>query len=369
MKRILFVGNTSWSMYNFRLGIFKMLREKGFEILVSAPVDDTTDLIRQEGFAFYPMVIDNKGTSIVNDAKLLIDYFKLYKSLKPDLIFHYTMKPNIYGTMAAKLAATPSISVVTGAGYSFMSKNWLSYLVKQLLRVSFSFARRVWFLNHDDLDFFSGLGIVKREKVDILPGEGIDTDYFNTVDTGSGKQEFTFLFLGRLLWDKGVGEYVEASRILKSQNRQITCAVLGFLDVANPSAIPSETVSQWQEEGLIQYLGSTSDVKTFILGADCVVLPSYREGIPRSLMEAASLKRPVIATDTVGCRDVVEDGVTGYLVQVKDSQGLAVKMDQMLSLPYPQRQDMGDRGRQKMIREFDQTIVIGTYLKILNSLT
>ena len=234
-------------------------------------------------------------------------------------------------------------------------------------------APHVFFQNKDDLNFFLPNKLVKPSQVILVPGSGVDLIRFKATSRATGPYAspdcITFLLLARLLWDKGVGEYIDAARHLKKRHGNVRFLLLGQFDVANPAAIPEAKIEQWQSEGTIDYLGKTDDVRPYIEAADCIVLPSYyREGIPRSLLEAAASAKPIITTDSVGCRDTVEDGVTGFLCQPKNWEDLADKMEAVLLMTEDQRQAMGLKGREKMEREFDERIVIDRYLSVIKEL-
>lgn len=360
----MFVGNTAWSMYNFRLEVLKFMA-KEYNVIVLAPDDAWGIKLRSEGIAYKPITIDNNGMSPLKDIKLLLDLFKLYKQYKPSLIFHYTIKPNIYGTLAAVLCGRiKSIAVVTGAGSVFSKSTFLTRLVKTMFRLSFLFSSEVWFLNKDDQNLFISSKLVSRSKVVLLPSEGINTLEFENCYECTQSEKFSFLYLGRILWDKGIAEYVESARKIKEKNKNVVFKILGFFDDKNPSAVPAKFADRWKEEGIIEYLGSSDNVSDVILGSDCIVLPSkYKEGIPRSLLEAASLEKPIIATDIPGCRDIVDDNVTGYLCQPNSAVDLQDKMEKMLGLTHDQRALMGKAGRENIKKKFDICFILEQYRK------
>jgi glycosyltransferase involved in cell wall biosynthesis len=283
---------------------------------------------------------------------------EIYREINPDLILHYTIKPVLYGSMAAEKLGIPFINNITGLGTAFIKSNWITWLVKRLYRLSQKNANHVFFQNDDDREFFS------REKLipegvpqEVIPGTGIDTDHFQ-ISPYPEKNPVIFLLIARMLWDKGVGEFVEAARQIKSAFSDVRFQLLGFLGVSNRTAISHQQIQVWEVQGIIEYLGETDDVRPFIVDADCIVLPSYREGLPRTLLEAGSMGRPIIATDVTGCRDVVEHGVNGYLCRARDANDLAEKMKDMIILSTNERQQMGLKGREKMEQNFDEKIVV-----------
>ena len=366
-KTLLFVGNTAWSMYNFRLEVLQFFSRR-YNVVVLAPEDAWGKKLLEKGITYVPIIIDNKGTSPLKDLQLLWQLYRLYKKYSPYLVFHYTIKPNIYGSLAAALCRIKSIAVVTGAGSVFFKDTLLTKGIKCMFRFSFRYSKEVWFLNREDQALFISSRLVNPLKSVLLPSEGINTlDFrppeFHTRETDG---RFRFLYLGRILWDKGIGEYVEAAGKIKKNNRDVVFQILGFLDQRNPSAIPPEMVREWREQGIIEYLGTSDDVRETILHSDCIVLPSfYREGVPRSLLEAASLAKPIIASDVVGCRDVVDDPLTGYLCKPRSASDLQEKMERMLHTSQDERIRMGKSGRAKVKSQFAIGIILKQYQKSL----
>ena len=362
---IVFSGNTSWSMYNFRIGLVKKFLESGYDVCIVAPEDDYTQKINDAGIPFVGIKnLKRAGTNPVEDYMLYKEYKRVYSKLKPDFVFHYTIKPNNYGTLACKKLHIPCISITTGLGNAFSKGGLLMNFVKFLYKFSSAYAKVVWFLNTDDKELFVKNKIIPEDKSFILPGEGINLNFFKSDIPVHKNGVTTFLLVGRMLYDKGVKVFVEASDILLKKGYSISSLLLGQIDLENPEAISSDTLSKWQKDGLVKYLGPTADVKPFIENADCVVLPSYyKEGIPRVLLEAACMERPIITTENPGCRDIVDDGINGYLCEIKNPKALAEKMEQLVHLSTMQRVNMGKAGRQKMQGKFDETHVINLYLE------
>ncbi len=365
------VSNTAWSIYNYRHGVLQALRQAGVGVTVIAPRDRTFAPLAALGVRCIELPVASKGTNPLEDLRTLFTLYRLYRRLAPDLVFHYTIKPNIYGSIAAALAGVRSIAVTTGLGYVFIQHSAAARIAKRLYRFAFRFPREVWFLNRDDLDAFHGEDLlVHPERAQLLRGEGIDlSTYAPATAATEDKASVDFILIGRLLRDKGVGEYVEAAAALRARYPQARFKLLGPVGVANPSAISQAEVDAWQAQGHIEYLGEAHDVRPFIAAADCVVLPSYREGVPRTLLEASSMARPIVATDVPGCRDVVDDGETGLLCRARDAGDLAAKMAAILEMDAPARRQMGEQGRRKMIAEFDEVHVIERYFETLGTLT
>jgi len=367
--RISLVCNTAWAIYTYRHGLIRMLVGKGVEVTVIAPRDRTFDLLTQMGCRCIDLPVASKGTSPREDLRTLWALYRHYRSIRPHVVIHYTIKPNIYGTIAARLAGVDSVAVTTGLGYVFIQQSRAAQVAKKLYRFAFRFPREVWFLNRDDKAAFVDQNLlVHPERARLLHGEGVDLEQFAFTPLAE-KTHFDFILIGRLLWDKGVGEYVEAARRLRSRYPQARFRLLGPVGVDNPSAITRAEVEAWEREGIIEYLGEAHDVRPFIADADCVVLPSYREGVPRTLMEASAMGRPIVTTDVPGCREVVADGVNGLLCEVKSAESLAAKLAQMLDMNGDERRAMGKRGREKVTSEFDERMVVERYKELLQTLT
>ncbi|MGH8778863.1 glycosyltransferase family 4 protein [Paraburkholderia sp.] len=367
--RIVLVCNTAWAIYTYRQGLIRMLVESGVDVIVIAPRDRTFELLAGMGCRCIELPVASKGTSPRDDLRTLVALYRHYRAIRPHVVFHYTIKPNIYGSIAAKLAGVASVAVTTGLGYVFIQQSRAALVAKKLYRFAFRFPREVWFLNRDDLAAFTDQNLlVHPERARLLHGEGVDLDQFAPAPLPE-RDEVVFILIGRLLWDKGVGEYVEAARQLRTRYPHARFRLLGPVGVDNPSAISRDEVAAWEREGVIDYAGEAHDVRPFIADADCVVLPSYREGVPRTLMEAAAMSRPAVATDVPGCREVVADGVNGVLCEAKSATSLADALAKMLDVGSAARCEMGERGRQKVAEEFDERDVVERYKDLIRNLT
>jgi len=364
-RKILIVINSSWNVFNFRLGLLLALQEEGNEIIVVAPRDAYTEKLEEIGFEYHDVAINAKGMNPIEDTKLTYSLYKLYKRIKPDVILHYTIKPNIYGSIAADILKIPTINNIAGLGTLFIEQNIVTTLAKLLYKYSQTRTAHIFFQNNDDLELFVNENLVDAQKCDVLPGSGIDVTTFCPIEnTKDGMVRF--LLIARMLWAKGVGEYIEAAKIIKAKYDNIEFQLLGCLAVANRSAITHEQMQVWVDSHLVNYLGTTSNVKKYICKADCVVLPSYyREGTPRTLLESASMAKPLITTHNVGCKDVVDHGINGYLCQPKNVDDLVEQLEKFIHLSDTEREEMGIKGREKMINEFDEKIVITKYSNMI----
>lgn len=313
-----------------------------------------------------PIRIDRSGANPWADFKLVAEYRRLLKRLRPAAYLGYTIKPNVYGSFAAASLGIPALPNVSGLGTAFIRGGPLQHIVVQLYRIGFARAPVVFFQNEEDQELFIGRRIVRRPQTKVLPGSGVDLERFAPAPLVDGPP--TFLLVGRLLRDKGVTEFVEAARLVRASLPETRFQLLGPIDEGNRTAISRNELESWLAEGLVEYLGTTDDVRPFIAASTAVVLPSYREGLPRSLLEAAAMGRPLIATDAPGCRDVVDDGVNGYLCAVADGASLANAMGRFENLPYEQRLAMGESARRKVQERFSEELVVATYLEVLAGL-
>lgn len=376
MKTIAIVINTSWNIFNFRMGLLKALQEEGYRVIAIAPEDDYSQKLEAHGIEHYDIVINNKGTNPIEDAKLIFAFYKLYKELSPDVILQYTIKPNIYGSMAAGMLGIPVISNISGLGTVFLNDKLSSKIARLLYKVALKVPKKVFYQNTHDRELFVRSNLINPEKTDLLPGSGINTEKFKPVPSKRKGEGTRFLFIARLVKDKGLVEYVEATKQVKTEwisdqaqnKKEAKFHILGSFYPGNPTAITKDEMKSWEDEGLVKYIGTSDDVKSVINEYDCIVLPSYREGLSRVLLEAASMAKPIITTNVPGCKEVVDDGVNGYLCEVKDANSLAKQMKRMINLSEEERSEMGRKGREKVINEFDEKIVIEKYKEAIASM-
>ncbi len=373
MKKIIISSNILWTITQFRLGLITYLKNNNFEVVCLADNDNFSKLseskINEVNAKFIKVPLSRKGLNPFLDLKYFFSLLRIYHSEKPDLIINYTIKPILYGSIAAFILRIPSFAVTTGLGFSFMRNNFLAKFVRFTYKTSLYFPHKIFFLNKDDHELFLKFKLVPPNKCVILPGEGIDTSFYIPV-LKKANDYFKFLLIARLLWDKGVGEYIEAIKILQKRQdlKKVEYLLLGYIDENNPSGIEKDIVKNWHDNKIINYLGTVEDTRSVIQNVDCIVLPSYREGVPRTLLEASSMEKPVIAANSVGCKDVVEDNITGYLCAVKDPLDLAEKMIKMYHIPEDEKALMGKKGREKMIRQFDDKIIFDIYSKELKEI-
>lgn len=361
------VLNTSWNIYNFRMNFVKSLLAQGHEVHTIAPQDEYTSKLTEAGCIHHPIYMDSRGANILKDLALIVELGTVYSNIKPDVILHFTIKPNVYGTLAAAILRIPVINNVCGLGTVFLKGGLVSLTAKLLYKISFRFAKKVFFQNPNDLQLFLDKKLVPADRTDLLPGSGIDLKAFKP-QPFKRHRTFTFLMISRLILDKGIVEYIEAIRILKAKGIKARFQLLGAKDPEHKRGVPLSTVDEWIEEGVIEYLGKTDDVRSHIHKADCVVLPSYREGSPRSLMEAACLSKPIIATDVPGCNQVVTHRLNGLLCKAQDAEDLAVTMFAMMGMSDTALQHMGECGRHKMEQEFSDSRIVEPYLQAMHAI-
>lgn len=364
--KILLAANSTWNLVNFRSPIIRELRRRGFEVIAAAPIDESAAALEAMGIRVEPIEVNSGGLSPVADALLLLRYYRMMKRVAPTALLAFTPKPNIYGSIAAGWARVPVINTITGLGTGFLSGAVLQKLVVNLYRMALRNSTRVFFHNDDDRELFLRLRLVRPDQAAVVAGSGIDLHAFAPRRGKSSDAGPTFVFIGRLLRDKGIVEFAEAARQVKAQ-RPARFQIVGTPE-RHPKAVAPELVESWVDEGIVEVLGRTDDVKPYIEQADCVVLPSYREGLPRVILEASAMGKPVIAADVPGCRQALENGVTGSLCAARSSSALAEAILSILDMPEEQRLEMGRRGREKAEREFSEEHVVASYLKVLEQL-
>lgn len=363
-KKIAFVGNSLQTMCNFRMGVMSELVREGYEVVVIAPKDSDITALKQAQIRLIPIEMDCKGMNPIVDMQVVKTLKKIYQQERFDFIFHFTIKPVIYGSWAARSVRIPQISVITGLGYTFIRKGWVNRIARFLYKLALKSANEVWFLNQEDKTLFIEQNLVAHFKSRLIYGEGVNVSHYKTTVKPSSCP-FTFLFIGRVLWDKGVGEYVEAARVIKKQHPKVQFKILGQLGANNPACVSIQQMEEWERTRAIKYIGETSNVLPYIEQAHCIVLPSYREGVSRVLLEAASMERPIIATDVPGCREIVIDGYNGFLCEVQDTKSLVMCMMHILALPQEERDKFGKRGREHVLKNFDEKKTIDIYKNTL----
>ena len=360
-------ANTTWYVVNFRSRLIESLIDQGWRVVVLSPPDRHVERLAALGAEHVPLTLDNAGTNPLRELGTLWRIRDAMARIRPAVVLTFTPKINIYLSLVARTLGVPVIANISGLGRAFVSGGWIEKVSRALYGVALRWPSTVFFQNEEDRAIFIKAGLVDAARTHRLPGSGVDVDRFSPRPKPHAGP-FQFLLVARLLWDKGVGEFVEAARIVKARHPDVEFALAGFLDVDNPSAVPRSAVEDWEREGVIRFLGSFDDMVPVYAQADCVVLPSYyREGVPRSLLEAASMGKPVITTDSVGCRDTVEDGVTGWLVPPRNSCALGAQMLSLYDLTDAERAGISASARSRVGLIFDERIVLKAYLNAMQS--
>lgn len=361
---ILILTNSIGGLYSFRKEVVKAIIDAGLEVHISVPDTDSekADYFRKIGCHFLLTKFNRRGTSPIADLKLFITYRRLMKSLKPMAVLTYTIKPNIYGGMAARISRVPQLSNITGLGDAMENGGWMKWLTVMLYRIGLKKAWRVFFQNESNRVFCIRKGIARKDSI-LLPGSGVNLEFHSLQEYPKNEGRVRFLFIGRLLKDKGIDEFFEAAEHIFYRYPKTEFQVLGRIEGPYRGLI-----DRLESCGVIKYLGVTTDVRPFIGAVECTVMPSYHEGMSNVNLESAANGRPVITTNVPGCRETVDNGVTGFLVEAKNTRSLEEAIEHFIQLPYNKKVLMGVEARNKVEREFDRGIVVTAYLKELDQI-
>jgi len=364
--KIVFLYNSAGYLYRFRLSLMVSMKNSGWQVIAAAPFDDCAAKIEAEGIRFWALPINRKGKNPCADLRMCLRLTKFYRREKPDIVHHFTIKPVIYGTAAARLAGISGIvNLIPGLGHVFLRGGIIQFLVENMYRMVLSTRVQVIFQNRDDLNFFVKRKMVSERQAHLIFGSGIDTALFSPAGfpVDDSPHRITFSLVARMLWEKGVAEFVEAAKIVKHRNPRTHFQLIGDPDVGNPASVPASWLKEQQILGYIDWVRHTEDVRPYLADSAAVVLPSYREGIPRTLLEAAAMAKPIVTTDVPGCREVVEDGVNGFLVPPKNVERL-VQTILELADDHGMRNKMGLAGREKVLQSFAERIIIRKTLEV-----
>ncbi len=362
---IMVCANQAWNLVNFREGLIRALISQGYRVMAVAPSDAAMEeRLLAIGCSFTAAPIDAMGLSPWRDLRTLLALRRIIRLHRPAAWLSWTIKPNVYGALAAGWSGVPALPNVSGLGTAFIRRNLLTALVKWLYRTGFSRAPVVFFQNGDDRALFLGENMVRAQQAQVLPGSGIDPDAWAPL-TAERPPRRQFLMLARVVADKGVREYVAAARAVRSRWPDARFTLMGFLDVANRTAVSRSEVDSWVAEGVIDYQPPVSDVRSAIAAADFVVLPSYREGLSRVLLEASALARPIVTCDVPGCRDIVSDGVNGFLCAPRDAASLEAALERAAACGDGVWYAMANAGREQVIARFSLARVTEIYVNAL----
>ena len=365
MPRVVVAANNTWNIKNFRSGLIRELIRSSYDVLTISSDEYGLEL---DGTAIphRRCAMARAGTNPFHDLRYLISLLITLRCEKADVFLGFTIKPNIYGSLACRLLGIAAIPNVTGLGTAFLSRTWLRQVASCMYRLAFARASIVFFQNPEDQALFVQMGIVGLGESFVLPGSGVDLNHFHFSGLPTGEK---FLMVSRLLADKGVREYIQAARQVRQRMPTAAFSLVGELDPQNPSGIGRDELDEWIRDGVVQYLGATEDVRPFVKQAAAVVLPSYREGLPRTLLEAAAMGRVLIGTDVPGCRQVVREGITGFLCEPKSPASLADAIERFASSGEQQRSQMAANARRMAETEFDERVVSSAYIDVIQSLT
>lgn len=369
MKIVLF-ANTDWYLYNFRRGLALALREQGHELVLLSPPGEYGGRLRALGLDWRPLPMDRRSLNPLREARLLWHIARLLRRERVDLVHGFTIKCAVYGSLAARLAGVPArVNAVAGMGYVFTSNDLKARLLRPPVRALLKLAlggrgARLVLQNPDDAELFERARLVDPRQVRLIAGSGVDCSRFRSLrEPLSGAGPARVLLAARVLWDKGVAEFVEAARQLRGEGRAVVFQLAGQPDPGNPATVPESELRRWQEEGVVEWLGHVDDMPALLGSVDIVVLPSYREGLPKSLIEAAACERPLVTTDVPGCREVVTNAIDGLLVEVKDVRTLASAISALLDNP-PRARALGLAARGKALASFSEESVIAQTLAV-----
>lgn len=368
--RIAIVANTAWYIANFRLGFMRSLRAAGYQVSAICPAGEGLQQISDAGFDHFAFKLEGKSINPLRELGSVLSLRSALKQAAPDVILSHTPKGNIYASFARRGLGIRQIAGVSGLGSSFIRQDWLTRIVMQLYKLTFGGMDRVFFENPTDQGIFLQHGLVSAAQAQGIPGLGVDLAHFASVPVPQLTQPGApvFLMIARLLGDKGVREYAAAAHAVRLRHAHARFQLLGSLDASNPTAITADELANWTSDGTIDYLGYTADVRPYIAAAHCVVLPSYREGMSRTLLEAAAVGRALVASDVPGCREAIDVGVNGLLCEARSTESLSAALAQICTLPEARLIQMGEASRSKAQAQFSEAMVTATYLRSLEQL-
>jgi len=372
MKRyLLFLVTEDWYFWSHRLPIARSVKDEGIEVLVVTRINQYKDHLENEGFRVIPISLKRKSKNIIREINSILQIIRIYRKEKPDMVHHVAIKPILYGSFAAWIAGVPYVvNALTGLGFIFIKKGWLASAIRKLIvfiyRLAFlSKNTFAIFQNPEDLKLFVDLQIVKNDRAILIRGSGVDTDHFRNLPEPEGIPVITLA--SRMLWDKGVKELVDATRQLQNNGVNCRTVLVGSPDPDNPASIPEDVLQDWHAEGVVEWWGYRSEIAEVFAQSNIVVLPSYREGLPKVLLEAASCGRSIVATDVPGCREIVRNNINGFLIPPYDSKSLAVALEALIKSP-KLRAKMGASSRKIVKAEFSEEIVVKQTMELYENI-
>lgn len=368
-KTILICSNYAWTVYNFRLPLLRSLKNNGYKIITLTQFDGYQNYLNKYSDIILPLNISRMGLNPFKEFITIINILYVLFRYRPFCVLPFTLKPVLYCSLISKILAINCIPMITGLGTAFLASDKLKCFIIILYKLFLDKVSFIIFQNKDDYRLFLKNKIVKADVCKVSPGSGIDCDFFKYRQlSDDDKQPFRFLLIARLIADKGIREFIDASKMLHEEFPCIEFNLIGPSRVQNHSSIRDSELKRWKDEGVINYFGEVEDVQQEIAEASCIVLPSYREGTSRVLLEASAIGRPIIATNVTGCREIVLDEKSGFLCEVKNSHDLYLKMKKMYLLDQGKRNEMGLIGRKHVENKFNHELVCQIYLDSLSSL-
>lgn len=358
--KILILANNDVGLYNFRKELIEKLIELKNDIYISLPYGERVEDLKKLGCKFFETYVDRRGTNPIKDIKLLMKYKKLIKKIEPDIVLTYTIKPNIYGGIVCRFNKISYICNVTGLGSATEKESAIQKVILFLYKIALKNVKCCFVQNEENLQFLKNNKIIKKEeKYQLIPGSGVNLSQFKVLPYPEEKEKIRFLFISRIMKEKGIEEYLELAKYMKNDNKNLEFHILGFCEQEYES-----TLKELQDKNIIYYHGMQKNVIPYLKECSCLIHPSYYpEGMSNVLLEASASGRPVITTDKPGCREIVDDGVTGFIVKPQDLEDLKIAVEKFINMPYEEKVNMGLAGRKKVEKEFDRNIVIDAYIK------
>lgn len=363
--KILILANFGMGLYKFRKELIAELLKRNYFVFISCPKDEYTNKLEVQGCHIINTKVDRRGTNPVSDFKLLLAYLKIIRKVKPDVVLTYTIKPNIYGSFACQIMKIPYINNITGLGSGYYKNSILRYLLSTMYKLSLKKSHRVFFQNKADMQTLISLNII-TENYQLIPGSGVNLSEYKYKQYPNEKP-LTFIYVGRILKEKGIDEYLEAAKLIKEKYPKTRFDIVGFVE--DTQAHYNELLKTFQDNGYVNFYGPQKDVRPFVERAHCLIQPSHGgEGLSNVLLEASAIGRPIIASNIPGCREVIEEGKNGFTFEPKNVNSLVEKIEEFLSLSHEKRRQMGIYSRRKVEKEFNREIVTNIYLKVIENI-
>ena len=365
MKTVLILSNHHSYTYNLRKELIQKILDSNYKVVIALPYGEKVELLKNMGCEFIDVPLERRGTNPITELKLIFSYLSVLKKVKPDIVLTYTLKPNMYGGLACRLYGANVIHTVTGLGSVFVRDVIYKKVVTWLNKIAFKGSNIIAFMNEENKSLYKNLNIIQpKQKTMVVAGSGVNLNRFEYSEP-KYNDEIKFTFIARILKDKGIEEYLGAAKEIKKIYKDVKFEVVGFVDEDKYKKM----LKEYEEENIISYLGKRDDIPLVMANSSCIVLPSYGEGKGTVLQEGAAIGRPLITTDTYGCRDNVEENYNGYLCKVADTNSLFKAMERFIRLDPEEKLIMGKKSREKAENEFDRSIVVETYLDVITKYT